>query len=79
MDWINDKLYCLNSCGNHIEVLDLASHDRMILVRDIYPQLYQSNIVVDPTTRSVYTTCTCTEFFYNCMCSITIAITTVSM
>ena len=54
VDWINDKLYYLNSCGPRIEVLNLASHDRMILASDIHrPQLYQSSIVLDPATRSV--------------------------
>ena len=52
MDWISDKLYYLNSCGYRIEVLDLASYDRMILASDVNTQLYRSNIVLDPTTRS---------------------------
>lgn len=53
VDWISDKLYYLNSCDRRIEVLDLASYDRMILASDIYTQLYRSNIIVDPTTRYI--------------------------
>lgn len=52
VDWLNDKLYYLNACGSRIEVLDLANYDRIILATDIIPQLYQSNIVLDPVTRS---------------------------
>ena len=54
MDWINDKLYSLIYCSNQngtIGVLDLASHDSMILASDVNTKQYYSNIVLDPTTR----------------------------
>lgn len=50
MDWISDKLYYVDYCNDYIGVLDLATYQYKMLIND-YRIEYNSDIVVDPTTR----------------------------